>query len=178
MALTAKQEEQIVALVKVGKLSNRAIAKEVGCSEGKVRTTIREKGVQKGEITQLVEREITNTIMHQEIEEEKNALNTQEKREYDKLHHDMTATLNMFNNATIQNQEAVNKIQKQITKEVDDAPEIGFQHLPNLMAINKITESNRKQLFGNTETYKPKEENEGQGNVTVIEYVEDKRDGT
>lgn len=176
MALTIKQKEQIIALLKVGELSNRAIAKEVGCSESVVRTIVKDRDIARGKITQLVDEEITNTIMHEKIASEKNALNPIEKRMYDKLYHDKTTVLNMFNNATIENQEIANSIQGQIAKKIEDAPEIGFQHLPNLMAINKITESNRKQIFGITEAYKPKEEVAEDSGNTYIEYMEDKGD--
>ena len=178
MALTIKQKEQIIALLKVGELSNRAIAKEVGCSESVVRTIVKDRDVARGKITQLVDDEISYTIKQEEISAEKNALNPLEKRMYDKLYHDKTAVLNMFNNATIENQEIANNIQGQIAKEIEDAPEIGFQHLPNLMAVNKITESNRKQLFGQTEAYKAKEDDvKEDGGHTYITYEEDKGDG-
>jgi len=185
MALTAKQEEQIIALVKVGELSNRAIGKEVGCSESTVRRIAKEQEVEKGKIAQLVNEEITNTIMHEKITLEKNALNPTEKRMYDKLHFDMTTALEMFNNSTLQNQELLDMAQEGILESVtnqDGTVDKQFLagQLPNLLAIGKGTETNRKQILGATESYKPKEDDTGAGdNVVVVEMIEDKgrRDG-
>ena len=178
MALTAKQEEQIVALLKVGELSNRAIAKEVGCAESTVRRVAKDQEVEKGKIAQLVNDEITNTIMHKKIEQEKGALNHTEKRMYDKLYFDMTTALEMFNSSTLKNQELLDMAQEGILESVtnqDGTIDKQFLagQLPNLLAISKGTETNRKQILGNTEAYKPKEEKE-QGSVTVIEYIEDR----
>jgi hypothetical protein len=178
MALTAKQKEEIVALLKVGELSNRAIAKEIGCSESIVRTIAKKQEIERGKIAQLVDEEITNTIMQEKIVQEKSALNSTEKRMYDKLYLDKTNTLNMFNDSTITNQELLNMAQEGVLEAVSDSNgNVDKVHLatqlPNLLAIGKGTETNRKQLFGTTEAYKPKEEAEEVEDM-VIHIIEDK----
>lgn len=173
MALSSKQQEQINVLVKKGGLSNRAIAKEVNCSESAVRTYIKKNGIEKNAIKDLAEREITNTIIGEKINAEKNALNNAEKKAYQEVLFTMQEGLNLFNNSTFKHQALVNQAQEAIEVLTKDNDVELIDQLPNLMAIGKMTETNRKQILGVTETYKHKEESEDTGS-TVIQYIEDK----
>lgn len=169
MALSNKQQEQINVLVKKGNLSNRAIAKDVGCSESAVRTYIKKNDVKKNAITELAEREITNTIIADEINAEKTQLNNAEKKAYNEVLVDMRIARNIFDNSTMDNQALVNKAQTKIKQIVEVNEDAILDNLPNLMAIGKMTETNRKQLLGTTETHKPKEETKSESLKVTFE---------
>ena len=179
MALSQEQKDEIIALFKKGDLSNVAIAKKVGCGETAVRRITKEHGAKKSEITELADREITNTIIGNEIKAKKSEFTEAEKRAYDEVYLTMAQSLNLFNNSTIENQELINMAQEGIIESatlsdgtVDKSLLVG--QLPNLMAISKTTEANRKQMLGVTETYKA--EKESQDRETIVHIIEDKKD--
>jgi len=159
MATSEEQKEQIRALVSVGDLSNVEIGKQIGVSEKTVRNLIKKEGLVKSEIKKLVEREITNTIIGNEIKSEKSELSPKQKEAYNEVYLTMAQGLNLFNNSTLENQELVNMAQDELREQIGDDRALAVAHLPNLMAISKTTEGNRKQLFGATETYKQKDDN-------------------
>jgi len=173
MALSSEQKEQIRALVSVGDLSNVQIGDEVGTSEKTVRNLIAKEGLVKSEIKDLVKREITNTIIGNEIKSEKSELSPKQKEAYDEVLITMSQSMNLFNNATIDNQLLVNQAQDHIKQAVEDNPEMILDHLPNLMAAGKMTETNRKQLLGLTEPYKAPKEDANNDEPTTVVYVED-----
>ena len=164
MALKPDQIESIVALVKAGKLSNVKIAEEVGCSESAVRTTIKKYGVQKNEINELAKIEVQSIIIQNEIKTRKNELTRKERDQYNDSfleEYDAAKALGMFNNSTVDNQmlidQAQNEVLRYINEDRAEAKEKGrssyaaMEQLPNLLAIGKGTEQNRKQLFGTTQ---------------------------
>ena len=165
MATTEKQKEDIRVLVKVGDLSNVQIGKKVGVSEKTVRNLIAKEGLVKSEIKDLARREITNTIIGNEIKSEKSELSTKQMEAYNETYIDLAKNIDMFNNATVKHQRLINKAQDAIGVLVEDDNDELIEHLPNLMAIGKMTETNRKQLYGVTETYKPVVEDDND-NVT------------
>jgi len=157
MALNQSQKEEIVALFKQGNLSNIKIGQIVGCSESAVRTTVKNAGAIKNELTELAHDEIANTIKGNEIKTRKNELTRKEREIYDETFISLSTHLNLFNSAVINNQLLVNRAHNEIIKEIEN-PDIAvtaLDHLPNIMAASKITETNRKQLYGVTETYVP-----------------------
>jgi hypothetical protein len=103
VALSLEQKEQIRILVKSdykteanqAGLSNRAIAKQVGCSESAVRTLIKNESLEKNAINALAKREVQNIINTKEIENEKNALKNAEKNAYDKVLLNEVQSLNL-----------------------------------------------------------------------------------
>jgi len=176
MALSKEQKERINVLAKIGGISNREIARQVECSESAVRVYIKNNDVEKNAITDLAKEEISNTIIANEIKTQKNALNNAEKKAYDEVYLTMAQSMNLFNNATIQNQELVNIAQENIAQriaECEDGTE-AIQQLPNLLGITQATERNRKQILGVTETYKaPVKESDKSNEPLTVVYVED-----
>ncbi len=173
MALSNKQIEQASLLIKLGELSNRAIAKEVGCSESAIRVLAKKYGVEKNAINTLAEQEVVNTIIGNEIKTQKTQLNNAERKAYDKAFFTLSESVNLFTDATIDNQLLTNQAQDYIKQKALDNPELILDYLPNLMAIGKMTETNRKSILGLTEPYKPPTvEDETIGNTTVV-YQED-----
>ena len=85
MALSTDQTQAIDLLIKKGGMSNRKIAKEVGCSESAVRQYIAKSGVQKNALRDLARDDVDNIIKKQEIGRQKNALSAHEKTHYDML---------------------------------------------------------------------------------------------
>lgn len=175
MALSKDQREQITALFKKGGLSNVKIAKEVGCSESAVRVLVKKLGAEKNEITNLAKQEITNTIIANEINEKKNEFNDAEKRAYQEVFTSMSEGLNLFNNSAVKNQSLLNHAQDAILESakekdgsIDGSMLVG--QLPNILAISKGTESNRKQILGNTETYKPEPDSTNKDENTIEGY--------
>lgn len=153
MALQEHQKEKIRSLVKTGELSNVQIAKEVGTHEKTIRNMIKKEGLVKSEFQDLAKREITNTIIGNEIKSEKAELSPTERDAYEEVLITKTQGLNLFNNTAIENQELVFKAQQTIKELIKEDPTGAalLEHLPNLMAIGKMTETNRKQLLGTTE---------------------------
>lgn len=168
MAMTESTKDKIRTLVKVGKLSNVEIGKEVSVNEKSVRNLINKEGLKKSEITELVKRDIANTIIGNEIKSEKSELNPSESEAYNEVYISLSYHLNLFNSATIENQQIINTAQKAIKDKVQDNDDLAIEQLPNLMAIGKMTETNRKQLYGITETYKEKSDGEKE-NLTKAE---------
>ena len=160
MALSKEQTELIIALVKKGDLSNVAISKQVGCSESAVRTTIKKNGTVKNEIKDLANEEVQSIIIQNEIKTRKNELTSKERDIYNDVFVDLKTSLGVFNNSTLDNQYLINKAQHQIKNQIESDEDMAIEHLPNLMAISKVTETNRKQILGVTEAYKPEEEEE------------------
>lgn len=158
MALSIEQREQIIALYKQGNLSNVAIAKKVGCGETAVRRIIKEVKAEKGEIKHLAEREVQNIIIGNEIEKRKGEFTKAEKRAYQEELLTMSEALNLFNNSAVETQLLANDALNEIKQGILDNTTTALDNLPNILGITKITESNRKQMVGITETYKPKEE--------------------
>lgn len=100
MALSESQIENIVILIKKGGMSNRAIAKEVGCSESAVRTWIKKTGAEKNALKDLATREIENIINGVEIKNAKNALSDAEKNAYTELLLEEAQNKNLVMNAS------------------------------------------------------------------------------
>lgn len=171
MALSKHKQELLEVLVAKGELSDRAIAKEVGCDPKTVRNYISNLDLEKSSLSSLAKEDITNTIKGNEIDAKKSSLNPHQRKAYDEVYITMAQSLNLFNNATIDNQLLVNQAQEHIKQIVKDNPDMVLDHLPNLMATGKMTETNRKQLLGITETHKQKEE--VIDSETIITYVND-----
>jgi len=174
MALSETKKEEILALFKQGNMSNVQIGKIVGCGESAVRTTVKKAGAIKNEITDLVHEEIVNTIKGNEIKTRKSELTRKEREVYDDTFISLSSHLNLFNSAAIA-QLLVNQAHEDIIKDIKDKKNTitALDHLPNIMATSKITETNRKQLYGVTETFKHKEEEDGTPQTTTIQYIED-----
>ena len=85
MALSNDQIEVITILVQKGDMSNRAIAKEAGCSESAVRTAIKKHDIKRNALKDLAQKEVQNTIIANEIKTQKNALSDAEKNAYTEL---------------------------------------------------------------------------------------------
>ena len=85
MALTKQQKETLDILCAKGGMSNRAIAREVGCSEKTVRKHIDSMDMEKSALSALADEEIDNIIMRKEIDRKKSALNPHVKSAYDEL---------------------------------------------------------------------------------------------
>lgn len=113
MALSKDQITHIIALAKIGDLSNIAIGKEVGCGESAVRTTLKKNNVKKNELKELAQAEVQNIIIENEIKTRKNELNEFEKNEYDKLLLTEAQSSNLVMNAA---QLLVNKMTDSIKK--------------------------------------------------------------
>jgi len=160
VALSEEQVELIIALVKKGDLSNVAISKQVCCSESAVRTTIKKSGAIKNEIKDLAKEEVQSIIIQNEIKTRKNELTRKERDIYNDVFIDLKTSLGVFNNSTLDNQHLINKAQSQIKNQIEADEEMAIEHLPNLMAISKVTETNRKQILGATETYKQEKKEE------------------
>jgi len=126
-----------------------------------------EKWVKFNEKSTLVLSEVDTILKQDEINQQKSTLNQQELNFHNSEVHKAISKanmLNMFDNETIKNQEITNKAQKAISDKIEANSDEAIEHLPNIMAISKITEVNRKQLYGNTETYAPgKKEDEETG---------------
>jgi len=140
------------------------IQKETGISKGSVSKKAKKDGWEKAEKATLVNDEVQNIIKQNEIATQKATLGNPElhfhnMEVYKAL--DKANAINMFDGATLVNQEAVNTIQKEMRERgyVED-------DLYSLGAISKITETNRKQLFGITEPFKGKEEDTSDNKVT------------
>lgn len=167
MALSETQKDSIRVHVKVGELSNRAIAKEVGCSESAVRTLIKKEGIIKNAINALAIEDVQNVIKAKEIKTQKSALNNAELNAYNEVYTDLAIAMNVFNNSALQNQSLINTAQNVIERMAKQDEDEALLQLPNLLAISKITESNRKQLLGNTETYKPDTSNDDDIEIVI-----------
>jgi len=130
------------------------ISKETGISRGQIGKKANKEGWGKETITTLAKAEIENTIIGNEIKRQKETLNDTERDTYNNVFISLSSHLNLFNSSTIENQHIVNKAQQAIRERVDNNIEEAIEHLPNIMAISKVTETNRKQLYGVTETFK------------------------
>lgn len=108
----------------------------------------------------LVLREVDTILQQEEINHEKSTLNQQQLNFHNKEVYkaiNKANILNMFDNATASNQMLFNQAHKEILEDIQNENNkvTAIDHLPNLLAISKGTESNRKQLYGVTDTYKP-----------------------
>ena len=64
MALSDAQKDEISLLVKLGKLSNRAIGKKVGCSESAVRVYIKKNGIHRhGDVYKNIKRRYSSIYL-------------------------------------------------------------------------------------------------------------------
>jgi len=164
MATSEAQKEEIRALFGVGDLSNVQIAKQVGVNEKTVRNLITKEGLKKSEISELAKREVQNIIMAKEIKSEKSEQSPRISEAYNEVFVDLSSAIGLFQNSTMENQQMVNSIQHQIKARGENEDD-----LYSLGAISKITETNRKQLFGITEPFKGKEEDEEDKIILRIE---------
>jgi len=82
MALSQDKIDLIIALVKKGGMSNRAIALEVGCGNKVVGQIIKKYDVQKDTIATLVNDEVDTIIKQDEIKATKATMNETEKAIY------------------------------------------------------------------------------------------------
>ena len=171
MALNKQKQELLEVLVAKGDMSDRAIAREVKCDPKTVRNYIDKLDLEKSSLSSLAKEDIANTIKGNEIDTKKSSLNPHQRKAYDEVYITMSQSLNLFNNATIDNQLLTNQAQEHIKQCVADNPETILDHLPNLMATGKMTETNRKQILGITESHKQKEEQ--QDHETIITYIND-----
>ncbi len=154
MALSEAQRDLIIALVKKGGMSNRAIALEVGCGNKVVGQIIKKYGIEKATIATLAKQEIENIIIQDEIKATKATYNATEMTHYNEVFVDMKQSLGMFNTAAIQNQSLINLANVQIAETIKLEPDAVLDLMPQIIMASKGTEQNRKQMFGNTETYK------------------------
>lgn len=185
MAISKELWDKARLLFEHGESLNE-IAKQTGINKSTISKKAKEFGWAKNEKSTLVDQEVQTIIMQDEINRQKSTLNSTElqyhnKQVIEKVNLELEKT-RKFDNSTLMNQELVNLAQEGILESVTnqdgtvDKQYLATQ-LPNLMAISKVTETNRKQLFGTTEAYKPKEEEADEGrSITMIQYVEDKRD--
>ena len=124
------------------------IATVTGISKGAIGKKANKEGWNKETITTLVNAEVTNIIYAKTIRDEKRQLNETERDTYNKEFISLSHSLGLFQNSTQKNQQAINKIQEDILKDASR------EDLFDLATISKITETNRKQLFGITEAFK------------------------
>lgn len=165
MALSETQINLITALVKKGDLSNRQIAKEIGCSESAVRTWIRKNGVEKNALRNLAKEEISNIINAKEIEEKKNALSPIEKTHYTHVLLEEAQANNLYLNV---NQKILSTIMDALengTKDMKINSGDGMQtiqpmrHEPSdLVALARAAQTATDSL-GITQRHAPKSEN-------------------
>lgn len=138
------------------------IHKETGIDRSTIsKKSKAENWVKNDEKSTLVNKEVLTIIMQDEINQQKSTLNQHELNYHNRQvleRVNLEREKILFDNDTIDNQSLVRKAQLEISKLVEIDPRAILDNLPNLMAIGKMTETNRKQLFGNTETFKPKEE--------------------
>ena len=171
MALSPEQIEEIKILYSLDKYSNREIAKKVGVGNKVVGTIVEKYGFKKDTIDTLIKAEVQNIIIQDEIKTQKDTLNPTQKQHYKKKFADATKHLDLFNDSAVQNQMITNQAQEQliefINTDIKESNKNGKQsyaaieHLPNLMAIAKITEANRKQLYGVTQPLEEKPDEKG-----------------
>lgn len=79
-----------------------------------------------------------------------------------------------FNNSAIKNQSLIDRATDVIIEEVEDNEKNILLHLPNLLAISKATETNRKQVLGITAPY-IEEPEEDQDNLLTFEILPPRR---
>jgi len=157
--------EQVRILFEYGKSLNE-ISKETGVNKGSISKKAKKEGWEKSGKATLVKQEVDTILMQKEIATQKATLSNPELQQHNKEVHEAinkAEILNMFDNTTVKNQVAINKIQDRIVNK----EELGEDDIMSLGSLSKITETNRKQILGNTDTYKKdtKEEEETRSGV-------------
>jgi len=134
------------------------IAKQTGINKGNIsKKSKADEWVKNDNKATLVNSEVFTILMQDEINEQKATLNKPELN----LHNNqvlekvnLERERELFNNDTVDNQSIVREAQKQVLQLIQDNPLSLLDNLPNVMALGKMTETNRKQLFGITEPLK------------------------
>ncbi len=166
MALTDSQKNDILADFHTGAFSNREIAKKHSVGLGTVNRLVKGLEPLNGS---LVEQMVDTTIKKKKEMVHFGSLNGSHQSAVLQVVHekvDKANILNMFDNSTVKNQTLINDVQQQIKTKTPTEDDIF-----NLGAISKITETNRKQLFGNTQEFKPKEDDKN--TMKSIEIIVD-----
>ncbi len=145
------------------------IESDTGISKGQISKKSKKENWQKETLKNLAKREIDTTIIQNEIEKEKETLNATQRKQYNEVFISLSHHHNLFNSSTIENQLLANQATEEIKKDIDNKNNkiTAIDHLPNIMAISKVTEANRKQLYGNTETYEPKKKDDDKDNKGI-----------
>jgi len=85
MALSKPKQKKLEILVSKGGMSDRAIAKEIGCDPKTVRNYIEKLSLEKSSLSSLAKAEIENIIIGNEIEEKKSSLSPHQKSAYSEV---------------------------------------------------------------------------------------------
>lgn len=181
MAISKELWDKAKLLFEHGKSLNE-IAKETGINKSTISKKAKELEWAKHEKSTLVNDEVNTILMQNEINQQKSTLNQQDLQYHNQQVVEKVSLelikRDTFDSSTIQNQELLNLAQEGVLEAVtNEDGSLDKQYLatqlPNLLAIGKGTETNRKQLFGITEAYKAKEE-EVEVEDMVIHIIEDK----
>lgn len=168
MAIDKKLWDKAKLLFEHGESLNE-ISKQTGIYKGTISKKATKEGWEKSEKSTLVEEEIHTLLMQDEINQKKSTLSNLELQHHNqKVIEGISREIaqKVFDRSTMKNQDLLDMAQEGIIESVtneDGTIDKQFltTQLPNILAISKGTESNRKQLLGATETYTPKPEGEG-----------------
>jgi len=148
------------ALFELGEPLSKIVL-ETGISKGQISKKSKSELWQKETMKQLVSSEVQNIIMAKGIRKQKETLNETEREVYNEAFIDLASASQIFHTDAMENQALVRTAQRAIAEVTSVTSDDAIDMTQQIAILSKTSESNRKQVIGNTPEYKkPKEDNE------------------